>query len=101
MRFQIHISWSSCQVFTKVRESIGLLRKLKIYLPRAVLAKIFKTFVLSHLDNSDVLYGQALNSAFLDNLESIQYTACLSINGAIRGISRDKLYQEVDLEFPT
>ena len=33
-----------------------------------------------------------------EKLESIQYNACLAITGAIRGISSEKLYQELGLE---
>ena len=31
-------------------------------------------------------------------MESIQYNACLAITGAIRGTSREKIYQELGLE---
>ena len=47
----------------------------------------------------DFIYDQAYNSAFHDKLESIQYNACLVITGAIRGTSREKIYQELGLEF--
>ena len=33
-----------------------------------------------------------------DRLESTQYNACLAVTGAIRGTSREKLYQELGLE---
>ena len=35
---------------------------------------------------------------FHQKLESIQYNACLAITGAIRGKSKEKLYQELALE---
>ena len=35
---------------------------------------------------------------FQHKLESIQYNACLAITGAIRGTSKEKLYQELGLE---
>ena len=59
---------------------------------------IYKSFVRLHLDYGDILYDQAFNNYFQDRLESIQYKACLVITGAIRGTSREKLYQELDLE---
>ena len=34
---------------------------------------------------------------FHQKLESIQYNACLAIAGAIRGTSKEKLYQELCL----
>ena len=51
------------------------------------------------MDYGDILYDQAFNNSFHDRLvESIQYNACLVITGAIRGTSREKLYQELGLE---
>ena len=84
------------KVFTKVRKTIGLLRKLNSILPRAVLVTIFKTFAQPHLDYGDVLYDQAFNTVFHDKLESVRYNTCLAITAAIRGTSKEKLYQELD-----
>ena len=81
-------------MFTKVRKTTYPLRKLNSTWPRAALVIIFKTFVRPHRDYGDVLYDQAFNSAFQNKLESIQYNVCLAITGSIRGISREKLYQE-------
>ena len=52
-----------------------------------------------HLDYGDVLYDQAFNKSFHAKMGSIQYNACLAITGAIRGTSREKMYQELGLEF--
>ena len=38
------------------------------------------------------------NETFHQKLESIQYKACLTLSGAIRGLLREKLYQELALE---
>ena len=35
---------------------------------------------------------------FHEKLESIQYNACLALTGAIRGTSKEKIYQELGLE---
>ena len=43
-------------------------------------------------------YDQAFHESFHQKLESIQYNASFEITGAIRGTSRDKLYQELGLE---
>ena len=85
-------------VFTKVRKTTDLLRKLNSILPRAVLVTIFKAFVRPYLDYGGALYDQAFNSAFHDKLASIQYNAYLAITGVIWGTSREKLYQELGLE---
>ena len=85
-------------VFKTVNITIGLIRKLQNVLPRITIFTIYKAFVRSHLDYGDILYDQAFNNSFNDRLESIQYNACLAITGAIRGMSREKLYQELGLE---
>ena len=50
------------------------------------------------MDYGDIIYDEAYNATFHQKLESIQYNACLAITGAIRGTSREKLYQELGLE---
>ena len=51
-----------------------------------------------HLDYGDVIYDQSYNNTFHQKMEPIQYNAALAITGAIRGCSREKLYQELGLE---
>ena len=94
LTFENHIN----MVTTKINKTIGLLRKLQNLLPRTALIKIYKAFVRPHLDYGDILYDQAFNLSFQQKLESIQYRACLAITGAIRGTSREKIYQELGLE---
>ena len=38
------------------------------------------------------------NNTFHQKMESIQYNTTLAITGAVRGPSREKLYQELGLE---
>ena len=45
-----------------------------------------------------IIYDQAYNASFHQNLDSIQYNAALAITGTIRGTSKEKLYNEVGLE---
>ena len=94
LTFKNHIT----MVTTKINKTIGILRKLQNLLPRSALITIYKAFVRPHLDYGDILYDQAFNLSFQQKLESIQYTACLAITGAIRGTSREKIYQELGLE---
>ena len=82
----------------KISKTLGLLRKLHNLLPRSALITIYKAFVRPYLDYGDILYDQAYNMSFHHKLESIQYNACLAITGAIRGTSKEKLYQELGLE---
>ena len=79
----------------KISKTIGLLRKLRNLLSRTALITIYKTFIRPHLHYGDILYDQAYNMSFHQNLESIQYNACLAITGAIRGTSKEKRCQEL------
>ena len=94
LKFDDHIK----MVFRKISKTIGLLRKLHNFLPRAALITIYKAFIRPHLDYGDILYDQAYNMSFHQKLESIQYNACLAITVAIRGTSKVELYQEIGLE---
>ena len=77
---------------------MGHLHKLQQILPRSSVLTIYKTFIRSWLDYGDIFYDQAYNSALHDKLESIQYNVCLTITGAIRRTSTEKIYQELGLE---
>ena len=93
LTFEEHLKY----VFNK-NKTIGLLRKLSNLLPRQALVIIYKAFVRPYLDYGDVLYDQVFNNSFPARIESIEYNACLAITGAIRGTSREKIYQELGLE---
>ena len=80
-------------------KGIGLLRKLQAISPRTSLLTIYKSFIRPDLDYSDVVYDQSSNDAFSNKLETVQYNAALAITGAIKDISREKLYQELGLEY--
>ena len=92
--FNLHLK----NVQNKVNKTIGLLRKLQNTLPRTSLITIFKSFIRPLLDYGDIIYDRAYNTSFHQNIESIQYNAALAITGAVRGTSREKLYQELGFE---
>ena len=75
------------------------LSKLRYFVPRSSLITIYKSFIRSHLDYADVIYDRPNNNSFSEKIESIQYNAALAITGAIRGTSKEKLYQELGLEY--
>ena len=85
-------------ILIKTCKITGLIRKLQPIIPRAALLTIYKSFLRPHLDNGDVIYNRAFDESFLNKLESVQYTSALAITGAIRGSSRERLYQELCLE---
>ena len=78
--FSLHLE----NLQNKVNKTIGLLRKLQDTLPRTSLITIFKSFIRPHLDYRDIIYDQAYNTSFHQNIESIQYNAALAITGAVR-----------------
>ena len=94
LTFEEHLK----NLFNKTNQKIRLLQKLSNLLPRQALVTIYKAFVRPHLDYGGVLYDQAFNNSFHAKMESIQYNACLAITGAIRGTSRERIYQKLGLE---
>ena len=80
------------------KETVALLRKFQNILPRSALLTIYKCFVRTHLDYADIIYDQAFSNSFHQKIESVQYNTTLAITGAIRGTSREKIYQELGLE---
>ena len=61
------------------------------------LVTIYKSFIRPHLDYGDIMYDQAHTASFHQKIESAQYNSALAITGAIRGTSKEKLYQELGL----
>ena len=94
LTFEEHLQ----KIYTKIAKTLNLLRKLQNLLPRSALITIYKSFVRPHLDYGDIIYEESYNSSFHQKLESVQYKAGLAITGAIKGTSKEKLYNELGLE---
>ena len=86
------------ETIKKATKGVNVIRKRNLFLPRFSLLTIYKSSVRPHLDYGDVVYDQLSNSRLSDKIETIQYNAALAITGAIRGTSKEKLYQELGLE---
>ena len=82
----------------KVNKIIGLLSTCQNILPRSALPTIYKTFIRPHLDYDDIIYGQPYKASSHQKLELLQSNACLAFTGAIKGTSKEKLYEETVLE---
>ena len=67
-------------------------------LRRHSLITIYKSFVRTHLDFSDIIYDQPNNKSFSNKIGRVQYNAAHAITGAIRGTSQTKLFNELGLE---
>ena len=83
---------------SKANKGIGVIKRLYNYLPRKSLLIIYKSYIRPHLDYGDIIYDQPHNDSFCRMIESVQYNASLAITGAIKGSSRERLYQELGLE---
>ena len=79
----------------KCNKIIGIMKKLYLFLSRKTLLTIYKPFVTPNLDYADIIYDKPFNESFKTKIEMIQYRAALVIAGAIKGTSRDLLYQEL------
>ena len=93
LNFSEHIN----KKIKKAVKGISAIKRLNVTLPSFPI-NIYKSFIRPHLDYRDVIYEQPNNNRLSDKLGSIQYHAALAITGAIRGTSREKLYQELGLE---
>ena len=59
---------------------------------------MYKAFLRPNIDYCDFIYDQPQNESFCNNLEKLQYNAALAINGAIKGSSKLKIYEELGLQ---
>ena len=55
-------------------------------------------FTSSILTDHLLVYNQPLNYDFSNKLETVQYNAALEIMGSIKGVSLERLYQQLTLE---
>ena len=79
----------------KATKGVNVIKKMNLLLPCSSLLTIYTLFFRPHLD---VIYGQPNKSRLSDKIETVQYNVALAITGAIRGTSKEKLYQELGLE---
>ena len=99
LSFSAHIQ----AAMTKSRKGIGMLKFTSKYLSRSTLNRLFHLYVRPHLDYGDVIYhipqrDACFGNYLMEKLESVQYSAALSVSGTWRGTSREKLYNELGWE---
>ena len=82
----------------KCNKIIGIMKRLSVILSRKSLLTISKSFVRPNLDYADIIFDKPLYESFKRKIEMVQYKAALVITGAIKGISRDRLDQELGLK---
>ena len=74
----------------QVRKSVGLLRNSPNALP-----KTSKLSIRPNHDYGYIIYDQAYIFSFHQKVDSFQYNASLAITCAIRGTSKEKIYQKM------
>ena len=72
---------------------------MNLTLPCSSLLIIYKSFTRPHLDYGDKVYNQPNKSSLSEKIEHLRYNAALAITDAIKGSSKEKLYQQLGLEF--
>ena len=83
----------------KATVAVNLMRELNLFfLPRLSLQTLYKWFIRPHLDYGDRIYDQPNLFFLAKKVELVQYNAALPVTGAIRGTSKEKLYQESGFE---
>ena len=82
----------------KINKGIFVIKKLRYSLPRKLLFTIYKVFLRPLTDYRDIIYDQPQNESFCEKLGFSQYKSALAITVAMQGSSRDKIYQELELE---
>ena len=74
------------------------MKKFSLILFRKGLLTIYKSFVRPNLNYAVIIYDKPLNESLKEKVGMVQYNTALIINGAFKGTSCDKIYQELGLE---
>ena len=69
-----------------------------IILPRTFYLTIYKAFVRPYLDYADTIYDKLENESFKNWFEKTQYNSALTITGAFRDPSRERIDNKLGLE---
>ena len=80
-------------IVAKVRPLIACLRSFKYKFNRRTLETLYKSYVLPHLDYSDVIWDNC-SATLANELEKLHLEALRIITGSVRGTSHEKLYKE-------
>ena len=80
-----------------------MLKKSCNYIPpcRHFLVALNKAFLQPHLDYTDIIYDKPNNTNIFNKIESLQYSAVLTITEVIRGSYKEMLHQKLSFEYLT
>ena len=65
------------------RRGLGIISRLRKYLPRITLELTFKTFIQPHLEYGDIIFHQPPRTSLMQKLEALQYNAAWAITGMV------------------
>ena len=93
------MSWTDHinDICKKCNKRLDIIQKMRCILPRSCIEKLYKSFIRSLLDYTDVIYDNCCK-VDTDKLENVQCRACSIATGAIRLTKHETLLQEVGLE---
>jgi hypothetical protein len=97
--FNNKMSWTDHinDICKRCNKHLDIIQKMRCILPRSCIEKLYKLFIRSLLDYTDIIYDN--NSKFYtDKLKHVQQRACIIATGAIRLTKHETLQQEVGLE---
>ena len=81
--------------FAVVKKGIGMLKELSNYLPRQSLVTLFEDINITLI----FFYNKPKNMNIFNKIESREYNTALAITWGVRGLSKEKLYQELGFEY--
>jgi hypothetical protein len=69
--FSENLTWSDHlnNISTKINQHIGLLRRIKTFIPLKTRLIIYNAFILPLFDYGDIIWGDKNNSSLMDNYE--------------------------------
>ena len=89
-----NFTWTEPTVISKVKQRLGLLRRLKHLLPYNARLLYYKSLVLPILDYADMVWGDNDNAVLMNNLQVLQNKAAkLVLDKHLYSSATDALYQ--------
>lgn len=79
--FAENLSWSDHldKILTKVNQRIGLLRRVKAFIPTKARLTVYNALILPLFDYADIIWGDKNNSSLMDQLQILQNKAAKTI----------------------
>ena len=92
-----HLSWNDQiqNVVTKVSKGIGMLRRIRQFVPKSTLLRIYNAIVLSHFDYCSLVWDNCCEY-LTDKLQKLQNRASKIITGRTYDVSSDDVLKELN-----